>query len=295
MARRYLAVVYKQVMASYTVKRGDTLFSIARRFGTTVDAISRQNRIANPNRINVGQVLQLPSGAGLPPPAPAPPRPAPAPAASRYTVQRGDTLFSIARRFGTTVDAISRLNRITNPNRINVGQALQIPGRPAPTPPRPAPPPPRPTPPPATQLPRALFGSQATDPIRLALVPLFHRWADAYRVPRDLLKAIAFVESSWRADALSPSGAIGIGQLLPATAAWVNQSLLGGTRLDPRRPEDNIRLSARLLRYLLDETGNEPDAVASYLQGLGSVRRDGRRPQTQVYVWNVGAARNHFR
>jgi murein DD-endopeptidase MepM/ murein hydrolase activator NlpD len=212
-----------------------------------------------------------------------------------YTVQRGDTLFSIARRFGTSVDAIARLNRIANPNRINVGQVLQIPGRPAPPPPpRPTPPPPRPTPP-AAQLPRALFGSRANDPTLLALVPSFHRWADHYRVPRDLLKAIAYVESRWRADALSPSGAIGIGQLLPSTAAWVNQALLGGTRLDPRRPDDNIRLSARFLRYLLDETRNEPDAVASYLQGLGSVRRDGRKPETNVYVWNVGAARNHFR
>jgi soluble lytic murein transglycosylase-like protein len=114
-------------------------------------------------------------------------------------------------------------------------------------------------------------------------------------VPRDLLKALAYVESRWRADAVSPSGAIGIGQLLPSTAAWINQALLGGARLDPRRADDNIRLSARLLRYLLDEAGSEIDAVASYLQGLGSVRRDGKKPETNVYVWNVGAARNHFR
>ncbi len=289
MRDRGATIVYKRVMASYTVRRGDTLTSIARRFRTTVDALVRTNRIPNPNLIRVGQVLQLPPGSGLPPPARPP---APPPAARRYTVQRGDTLFAIARRFGTTVDTLVRLNRIANPNLIRVGQVLQLPGgRVTPTP-RPPPPPPRP---PAGRLPVALFGSRATDPKLLALVPLFHRWADAYRVPRDLIKAIAYIESAWRADAVSPSGAIGIGQVMPSTAAWINQSLLGGARLDPRRPEDNIRLSARFLRYLLDQTRNESRAIASYFQGLGSVTRDGLRPATVTYVQKVQAARPHFR
>lgn len=225
--------VYKRGMATYTVKRGDTLFSLARRFRTTVDALARVNRIANPNRIFVGQRLQLPAGSALPPPA-GPPRPAPRP--------------------------------------------------PAPRPPAPA-----------VALPRALFGSRARDPALLALVPSFHRWADHYRVPRDLLKAIAYVESAWRADAVSPTGAIGIGQLLPSTAAWINQDLLGGTRLNPRRADDNIRLSSRLVRYLRDNTSTDADAVAAYLQGLGSLRRDGPRRETQVYVWKVLTTRVHFR
>jgi soluble lytic murein transglycosylase-like protein len=142
----------------------------------------------------------------------------------------------------------------------------------------------------------ALFGSRATDRRLLALVPLFHRWADAYRVPRDLLKGIAYVESAWRADAVSPTGALGIGQLLPSTAAWVNQVLLNGARLDPRRAEDNIRMSARLLRHLLDATGGEEaKAIASYFQGLGSVTRDGVKPATFVYMLRVRDARRHFR
>jgi soluble lytic murein transglycosylase-like protein len=210
---------------------------------------------------------------------------------SIYRVLRGDTLFSIARRFGTTVDALVRLNRIANPNRIDVGQLLQIPRRASPPPP----PPPRPVPPSSARLPVALFGSRATDRRLLALVPLFHRWADAYRVPRDLLKGIAYVESAWRADAVSPTGALGIGQLLPSTAAWVNQVLLNGARLDPRRAEDNIRMSARLLRYLLDETREEAKAIAAYFQGLGSVTRNGVQPPTFVYMLKVRDARRHFR
>jgi LysM repeat protein len=66
-------------------------------------------------------------------PAPAQPAPAPAPTAipaggATYTVQRGDTLSAIAKKFGTTTTAIAQLNGITNPSRIYTGQKLRIPG-----------------------------------------------------------------------------------------------------------------------------------------------------------------------
>lgn len=70
---------------AYTVQRGDTLATIARRFNTTVAAIASLNGISNPNRISVGQVLQIPNRNGVPqntiPGSPSlpPPRPAPAP------------------------------------------------------------------------------------------------------------------------------------------------------------------------------------------------------------------------
>ena len=66
--------------------------------------------------------------AGSPPPAaPAEPAPAPSSGSQTYTVQTGDTLSAIAARFGTTVDAISKANGITNPNEIGAGQSLTIP------------------------------------------------------------------------------------------------------------------------------------------------------------------------
>lgn len=102
---------------TYVVRFGDTLWSIARRFGTTVQAIVQANGIINPNYIWVGQVLCIPYG--TPPPTPSP---------AVYIVQPGDTLWSIARRFGTTVEAIAWVNGIVNPNYIYVGQRLIIPG-----------------------------------------------------------------------------------------------------------------------------------------------------------------------
>ena len=100
----------------YTVQWGDTLFSLARRFNTTVEAIVALNGLQDPTLIRVGQVLKI---SGTPAPAPGP--------SAEHIVQLGDTLFSIARRYNTTVDAIQRANGIVNPWYIRVGQKLVIP------------------------------------------------------------------------------------------------------------------------------------------------------------------------
>lgn len=120
-----LLVVPAFADSSYTVQRGDTLYSIARRFSTTVTAIAQANNIVNPNLIYTGQVLIIPTGDGGTPPPPPPPPPS---GTTTYTVQSGDTLSRIALRFGVTVQAIAQLNGIVNVNVIYVGQVLQIPG-----------------------------------------------------------------------------------------------------------------------------------------------------------------------
>ena len=102
------------VTISYTVQRGDTLSAIARRYGTTVSAIVAENNISNPNLIFPGQVLRITVERDED-------------GNTTYTVQRGDTLSEIARRFGTTVSAIVATNNIANPNLIFPGQVLRIP------------------------------------------------------------------------------------------------------------------------------------------------------------------------
>ena len=87
--------------------------------------------------------------------------------------------------------------------------------------------------------------------------------------------ATAYVESGWKQSAVSATGALGVGQLRPETAAWVAVVLLRQSGLDPNRPADNLRLSARFLRYLLDTMPDTRSALAAYYQGPGSVTREG--------------------
>lgn len=103
----------------YTVQRGDTLSSIARRFNTTVEAILRANNIANPNYIYAGQKLVIPKAGEAPPSPPG--------GGKVHVVQAGDNLFRIALRYGVTIEEITRANNIVNPRYIYVGQELTIP------------------------------------------------------------------------------------------------------------------------------------------------------------------------
>jgi soluble lytic murein transglycosylase-like protein len=131
-------------------------------------------------------------------------------------------------------------------------------------------------------------------PERVHLAAHFERWAREYDIEPDLLKALGWIESRWRPNAVSNRGAIGIGQLMPATVDFVSRELVG-ERLDPWRPDQNIKMSAAFFRYLLDETDDDPKlALAAYYQGLGAVRTQGVYPRTRPYIAQVLAARSHF-
>ena len=102
----------------YTVRAGDTFFSLAQRFNTTVGAIQRANPGVDPDRLQIGQIICIPRDT-VPTPCP--------PGTFAYTVRAGDTFFTLARRFGTTVDAIQRANPNVDPDRLQIGQTLCIP------------------------------------------------------------------------------------------------------------------------------------------------------------------------
>jgi LysM repeat protein len=101
---------------------GDTLYSVAARTGTTVDALVSANGLPNRNFIYAGQKLIVPANYG------STGQSVPLPASRVYVVNPGETLASIAARFGTTVSAIMRSNTIYNANFIYSGQRLNIPG-----------------------------------------------------------------------------------------------------------------------------------------------------------------------
>lgn len=109
--------------ADYEVQRGDTLREIASEHGTTIQAIVEANGIRNPDVIYVGQRLVIPgasSGESSGGEA--------ASGSQEYVVERGDSLWKIARKFGVSVDALATANAISDIDFLSVGQKLTIPG-----------------------------------------------------------------------------------------------------------------------------------------------------------------------
>lgn len=102
----------------YTVQPGDTMFEIARRHGLTLQELIAANpQVADPDVLAVGQRLCLP---GIAPPLPRCP-------GVIHVVAAGDTLFTLARRYGTTVAEILRFNPGIDPEHLRIGQEICIP------------------------------------------------------------------------------------------------------------------------------------------------------------------------
>ena len=95
---------------TYIVKSGDTLYGIANKYNTTVDKLKKLNNLTS-NTLSIGQELKLPISSSE---------------NVVYTVKAGDTLYSIAREFGTTVSAITSLNNLDT-TVLSVGQKLLLP------------------------------------------------------------------------------------------------------------------------------------------------------------------------
>lgn len=116
-----------QTSGTYTVQSGDTLSGIASRFGTSYETLAHLNNIANPNLIHVGQTLRLSgSSSSTTTNATSHTTSSTSSAAGSYTVQSGDTLSAIAARYGMSWETLARLNNISNPNVIMVGQVLRL-------------------------------------------------------------------------------------------------------------------------------------------------------------------------
>lgn len=107
---------------TYTVQRDDGLYSIARKFGVTVQALQTANPSVLQRPIYPGQVLTIPGGN-----APSGQATPTGGGVTNYTVRQGDTLYSIAVRFGKTVYEIQTANHLSSVDSINVGQTLIIP------------------------------------------------------------------------------------------------------------------------------------------------------------------------
>lgn len=252
--------------AAYTVRPGDTLSGIASRLGVSVRDLAAANAITDPDRVVAGSSLAVPGA------------PAGSTPGREHVVVAGDNLSAIAKRYGVSMRSLASANRLDPGRVLRLGARLVVPAAAV------------------AESPSGLPSRLRQSPDRLALVPHFRRWAEANGLPIDLLMATTWLESGWQNHVVSHAGARGIGQLMPGTVDFIRAELIGEPSLDPGDPADNIRMSARYLRWLLDHAGGDARlALAGYYQGPRSVRTIGPKPGTVAYVDGVLALRGQFR
>lgn len=127
----YGGVTMVQSVAEITVAPGDTLYSLAQMYGTTVDALARENNLSVPYALSVGQKLKVPvekeSGAVQTVAVPADANTTTRVELSEITVAAGDTLYSLSRRYYVPVNDLAVMNNLSAPFALSVGQKLKVP------------------------------------------------------------------------------------------------------------------------------------------------------------------------
>lgn len=265
-----LATVVLAADPTVMVKPGDTLTGIAKRNRVDLATIVALNQLRDPNLIYPGQELRI----GIDPAAAAAAPVAAPPAEPRvHVVARGENLTRIAAHYGVTVAAIVQANAIANPSRIIGGQQLVIPG--AATAPAAAA---------APAMPPSMSALVAErDAVRQVIV----EEANRYGVPVAFVLAVAWQESGWRQGVVSSAGAVGVMQLMPATAVWVGEAWLGHA-VDINDTRHNVRAGVRLLaHYLTRYSGDRDRVLAAYYQGQSAVDRHGIYAVSLPYIASI--------
>jgi Transglycosylase SLT domain/Putative peptidoglycan binding domain len=130
-------------------------------------------------------------------------------------------------------------------------------------------------------------------PSRAKVHRMLGRWARYYGISPRLVRAVGWMESSFRWNVTSSAGAWGVMQVMPATWRFVEDVLMGRNMRHTAR--GNIRVGIVYLRYLLRLFGgNKRVALGAYYQGPRAVRRHGFYPETRVYVRTVLSLRRRF-
>lgn len=269
--------------ASHTVAAGDTVFGIARQHGTTVDAVLAANGLDRASVIYPGQTLAI---SGTPTVAAAP-APAPAPASATaggttHAVSAGDTLFGIARTYGTSTGTLLALNGLGSDAIIYPGQSILV----AAAPPAPAPAAPAPAAPvgPPAQLFAGLDAEQAGN-ARL-IISIGRELGVSDRAVAIAL-ATAMVESSLRNVSFGDRDSLGLFQQRPSTGWGTPEQVVDAHRSTRVFFGGAGDPNGQSTRGLLDVSGWESMAFTDAAQAVQISAYPERYGQweTQAYQW----------
>jgi N-acetylmuramoyl-L-alanine amidase len=265
-------------VVTHRVAYGETLTSIAHRYHVPLARLARRNHLADASRIYAGQPLRIRWVATTSPRS----RRAPSTSVVTHVVRFAETLSGIALHYRVDMDAIVALNDIANPSLILVGQQLRVPAghghaarhhrashRPAT---------------PRWNMPAEMA---ALVRARAEIGRIIRAEARTQHVPVAFARAVAWQESGWQPGVVSSAGAIGVMQLLPATADWVAGTMLGQP-VNLWSARSNVRAGVALLRHYLSHYGGSRSlALAAYYQGQAGTDRNGIYPMSRPYIDSI--------
>jgi LysM repeat protein len=191
-----------------------------------------------------------------------PVRPTPVTTVHPYVVKPGDSLTAIAKRSGTTLSTLTRINKLDPARPLLIGTRLRLP---------------------------AAVTVTNVASVRASL----DTWAAHYSVDPRLARALAWMESGYNNSVVSSVGAQGVMQLLPTTWDYVEAALIG--HRVQHDADGNVEVGVALLHHLLGAFGgNERLALAAWYQGERSVRRIGPLNESKVFVADVEALKSRM-
>lgn len=249
---------------THIVAAGESLSLIADMYDVAVGQLVDLNGISNPDVIFPGQAIKVPEDGGT--------------GATEYVVREGDTLSGIAAEFDVPTALLQSANGITDVDYIHPGQVITVPSSSEPSRAGPA------------------HGLSLEDkPVNPELEALFEEFAAYEGIDPGLVKALAWIESGWQQHVVSPTGAVGIMQLMPGTTAWLEDEVFGYDLYERDSAYDNIKLGVAYLGILLEATSwNEKVAVGSYYQGHGNTLNGILYNDTVDYIAAVFAVREAY-
>lgn len=267
--------------ADHTVVPGDTISAIAAAAGQSTASVLSANGLSVHSLIYPGDIIRTDGAA---PAAAAPATASTSTGTGTHTVESGDTMSGIAAAYGVGLAELLNANGMDASTIIHPGWTIKITA--------------------SAQAPAALQAAPAPAAVQAApaaaafqapagnVQGLVAQTAASMGVDPALALAIAEQESGFNSAAVSPAGAMGTMQVMPANAGWASD--LTGRPLDLAAPGDNIAAGVAIIRHLVGATGDVDTAIASYYQGQYGVQAHGMYPETVNYVAQVRARMANF-